>query len=176
MFLMYVTELLYVLPFLPFFLRLLAILSERLAISPMQTDLPMEGLWKSWLLSGVQGEKVERIWVSQAVKPSSPTLVYSHSILFFVFFVDSDADLVFISLKATGQCLMWKLLVQAMVSCKVLVTQSRLFVQHTPQRAQNGKHISGSPLHRGYGFEALGEVDIEIENSTQLQLKPEKKN
>lgn len=52
--------LLYVLPFLPF-LRLLAILSERLAISPMQTDLPMEGLWKSWLLSGVQGEKVEQI-------------------------------------------------------------------------------------------------------------------
>ena len=41
---------------LSFFLRLLAILSERLAISPMQTDLPMEGLWKSWLLSGqVQG-------------------------------------------------------------------------------------------------------------------------
>jgi len=35
----------------PFF-ALLAILSERLAISPMQTDLPMEGLWKSWLLSG----------------------------------------------------------------------------------------------------------------------------
>ncbi len=40
---------------------------------------------------------------------------------------------------------------------KVLVTQSRLFVQHTPQRVQYGKH-TGSPLHRGCGF-ARGVVD-----------------
>ena len=93
---------------------------------------------------------------------------------FHFFFILTLIFVISLYVKATGQCLMWKLLVQAMVSisgevtfsvqpsadsvsCKVLVTQSRLFVQHTPQRAQYGKH-TGSPLHRGCGF-ARGEVD-----------------